>query len=97
MVFQSKAPAVQGERGSTVALPAAPSAQQGWKPAGCCCPGTQPDLFSLRKVPGIPPGIFGHGHSQEMDFPLPDIRGYANITPLVSGIGIGIDPSESKE
>lgn len=70
-----------------MALPAAPQCS-----AGCCCPGTQPDLFSLGKVPGIPPGILGHGLSQEMDFPLPDIKGYANLTPLASGIGTGIDP-----
>lgn len=41
---------------------------------------TQADLSAWGKVPGIPPKmIFWHGHAQRMGFPVPDIRGYANL------------------
>lgn len=58
-----------------MALPAAPVLNGAGSWLGAACPGTQADLFSSGKVPGIPPKtIFGCGHSQKIDFSLSDIR-----------------------
>lgn len=80
MAFLAKGPAVQVERGSTMALPAAPVLNGAGSWLGAAYPGTQADLYSLGKVPGIPPKtMFGHGHSQKIIFSLSDVRGYANL------------------
>lgn len=75
-----------------MALPAAPVLSRDGSWLGAACPGTQPDLLSLGKFSGIPPGTFGHGHSQKMDFPLPDIRGYVNLLLHWSVVLAGIVP-----